>query len=361
MIPQYEPYIGEEELAQLAEVVKTNWITEGKKTGEFEREIAEYCGVKYAVAVCNGTMALYVALKSLGIGEGDEVIVPDFTFIASANAVKLTGATPVLVDVDPRTFNIDPFCVLPYITASTKAIMPVHIYGQAADMDEMLKIKAEYGVYIIEDAAEAIGVKFNGKHVGSFGDAGCLSFYGNKTMTTGEGGIVLTNNDKIAEKCYMLKNYGRKQKGIFLHEDIGYNFRLTDLQAAIGLAQLSKLGKILEIKHTNEHIYRENLSGISGVRFPYIDSRCNPVPWFINILVDDPQSLGEFLSKEEIETRRFFYPLHMQPCYNIKRQFPNSEYVYERGLSLPSSVLLSEEQIKYICNKIKLFIEKTRN
>jgi len=358
MIPQYEPYIGEEELAQLAEVVKSNWITEGNKTREFEREIAEYCGVKCAIAVCNGTMALYVALKSLGIGEGDEVIVPDFTFIASANAIKLTGATPVLVDVDPRTFNIDPSCASPSITAKTKAIMPVHIYGQAADMDEMLRIKAEYGVYIIEDAAEAIGVKFNGKHVGSFGDVGCLSFYGNKTITTGEGGIVLTNDDKAAETCNMLKNYGRKQKGTFLHEDIGYNFRLTDLHAAVGLAQLSKLNTILGRKKTNEGLYKKFLSADSGVRFPYIDSRCDPVPWFVNILVDDPQSLGEFLLNEGIETRRFFYPLHRQPCYNQEGEFPASNQLYATGLSLPSSALLSEDQIRSICAKIHLFMTR---
>ncbi|MFC1994383.1 DegT/DnrJ/EryC1/StrS family aminotransferase [Chloroflexota bacterium] len=358
MIPQYEPWIGEEELTQLADVVRANWVTEGNKTKEFEREVAEYCGVKHAVAVCNGTIALYVALKALGIGVGDEVIVPDFTFIASANSVKMAGATPVLVDVDIKTFNIDPDCVSQAITTKTKAIMPVHIYGQSADMDELLRIKDEYGLYIIEDAAQGIGVKFNGKHVGSFGNASCFSFYGNKTITTGEGGVILTSDDKVAEKCYMLKSHGTKQRGTYIHEDIGYNFRITDLQSAIGLAQLSKLDMILEMKSRNEIIYKDNLSSVTGIQFPRIDSRCDYVPWLINVLVDDPQNLREFLMKEGIETRPFFYPLHRQPCYNIRDEFPNSDYLYERGLSLPSSVLLTEEQIGYICEKINLFMER---
>ncbi len=357
MIPQFEPWIGEEELAQITDTIRSNWITGGKKTREFESKIAELCGVKHAIAICNGTLALYVGLKILGIGEGDEVIVPDFTFIASANAVVMAGAKPVLVDVDEKTFNIDPERTEKAITPETKAIMPVHIYGQSADMDKICEIAENHGLYIIEDAAQGIGVTFNGKPVGGFGHVGCLSFYADKTMNTGEGGMVLTDDDELAEKCLILKHQGRTGRGIYFHEHIGYNFRLTDLQSAVGLAQLSKLPTIIERKKKNERLYRENLVDVDGIEFPYVDSRCFNVPFRINILVGAPQALSDLLNKEGIGSRQFFYPLHMQPCYNVNGEFPNSIRAYERGLSLPSAVTLTEDEITYICEKIKFFMK----
>jgi perosamine synthetase len=355
MIPQFEPWLGEEELAQVTETIKANWITGGEKVKQFERQIAELCGVKHAIAICNGTLALYVGLKVLGIGEGDEVIVPDFTFIASANSVVMAGAKPVFVDIDAKTFNIDPKGTERAVTQKTKAIMPVHIYGQAADMDTICKIAKKYNLYVIEDAAQGIGVKFKDKPVGGFGDVGCLSFYADKTMTTGEGGMVLTNDDKLADKCLILKHQGRTGRGMYFHEHIGYNFRLTDLQAAVGLAQLSKLSTIIERKKKNEKLYRDYLVEVKSVEFPYIDPRGFNVPFRINILVDDPESLSTFLNDKGIGSRRFFFPLHVQPCYDIKGEFPNSVTAYERGLSLPSSVKLTEEQIRYIADKIKEF------
>lgn len=357
MIPEVGPWVGEQELAQITEVIKSAWLTEGMKTREFERIIAELCGVKHAIAVCNGTLALYVGLKALGIGDEDEVIVPDFTFIASANSVVMAGATPVFVDVDARTFNIDPECTEKAITPRTKAIMPVHIYGQAADMDAICDIAKRHKLSIIEDAAQGIGVTFKGKHTGSFGDIGSLSFIADKTVTTGEGGAVVTNRDDLAEKCLILKNHGRTRTGMYIHEHIGYNFRLTDLQAALGLAQFSKLATIIERKKKNEELYRQLLEDVEGIEFPYIDPRGFNVPFRTNILVDDPKSLSTFLSENEIGSRSFFYPLHMQPCYNVDGEFPNAAKAYERGLSLPSSVTLSEEQILYVCEKIKLFMK----
>ena len=356
MIPLFQPWLGEEELTQITEVIKSKWIAEGEKGREFEKRIATLCGVKHAVVVSNGTVALYIGLKVLGVGEGDEVIVPDFTFIASANSVKLAGATPVFVDVDEKTFNIDPESTRRAITKRTKAIMPVHIYGQAADMDSIGEIAKKYNLYIIEDAAQGIGVKFNGKPVGGFGDIGCLSFYADKTMTTGEGGMILTNDAKLAEQCVLMKNQGRLRAGAYIHPHIGYNFRLSDLQAAIGLAQLSKLSTMIEMKKKNEKLYRQGLAGVKGVEFPYIDPRGYNVPFRINILVDDPQGLQNFLEGEGIGSRRFFYPLHKQPCYNLEGEFPNTEKAYERGLSLPSSVALSEQQIQYVCEKVKSFV-----
>jgi perosamine synthetase len=361
VIPLFEPWLGEEELAQITEVIKSKWIAEGEKTRELEKKIAALCGVKHAVAVSNGTVALHVALKLLGVGEGDEVIVPDFTFIASANSVKLTGATPVFVDVDDKTFNIDPESAQRAITKRTKAIMPVHIYGQAADMNRIGELARKYDLYIVEDAAQGIGVKFNGKPVGGFGDIGCISFYADKTMTTGEGGMVLTNDDELAEQCILMKNQGRLRAGAYIHPHIGYNFRLSDLQAAIGLAQLSKLAIMIEMKKTNEKLYRDGLIDVKGVEFPYIDPRVYNVPFRINILVDDPEGLQKSLEKEGIGSRRFFYPLHRQPCYNLGGQYPNTEKAYARGLSLPSSVALSEPQIMYVCERVRSFVEGNGN
>lgn len=357
MIPQFEPWLGAEELAQLTETIKANWITGGPKVQEFEKRIAELAGVKHGIAACNGTLALFMGLKAGGMGEGDEVIVPDFTFIASANSVVMTGAKPVFVDVDEKTFNISPECVERAITRQTRAIMPVHIYGQSADMDAIGQIAKKHNLYVIEDAAQGIGVTFNGKHTGSFGNVGCISFYADKTLTTGEGGMVLTDDDELARQCLILKHQGRTGRGFYFHDYIGYNFRLTDMQAGVGLAQLSKLPTIIQRKKNNEALYRELLKDVEGVEFPYIDPRGFNVPFRINILVDDPEGLSTFLNQKEIGSRRFFYPLHQQRCYNIKGEFPNSIKAYERGLSLPSSVTLTREQIETVCSNIRSYMK----
>jgi perosamine synthetase len=357
-IPQFEPWLGEEELVQVAETIKDNWITGGPKVKEFERRVGGLCGTKHAIACCNGTLALYMGLKAMGIGEGDEVIVPDFTFIASANSVVMTGGIPVFVDIDAKTFNISPECTEKAITGRTKAIMPVHIYGQSADMDAIMEIARKHKLMVIEDAAQGIGVSFRGKPVGGFGETGCMSFYADKTLTTGEGGMVFTDDDKLAEKLLILKHQGRTGRGFYFHEHIGFNFRLTDMQAAVGLAQLNKLPAIIERKKSNEKLYRDLLADVRGVEFPYIDPQGFNVPFRINILLDNPQALSEYLNKEGIGSRQFFYPLHLQPCYNIKGDFPNSIRAYERGLSLPSSVTLKHEQIEYVCEKIRAFVGK---
>ncbi len=251
VIPQVRPWLGKEELKELKEVLKSQWISGGPKIKKFQEEIAKVCGVKHAVTVCNGTQALYVGLKILGVGPGDEVIVPDFTFIASANAVVWTGAKPVFVDVDERTFNIDPSKIEKAITKKTRAIMPVHLYGQSADMTAIMKIAKKHHLYVVEDAAQGIGVKFKGKPVGSFGDVGCLSFYADKTITTGEGGMVLTNDSTLAQKVTILSNQGRISRGWYIHENLGYNFRMCDFQAAVGLGQLKKLPLIIKKKKRN--------------------------------------------------------------------------------------------------------------
>ena len=350
-IPQFEPWLGHEELMQLNECIRDNWITGGPKVKEFEERIARMCQVKHAIACCNGTMALYMGLIALGIGPGDDVIVPDFTFIASANAVVMTGAKPVFVDVLPDTFNIDVKSVLAAITPKTKAIMPVHIYGQATDFRVLANISASYKLALIEDAAQGVGVTYNNIPVGGIGDVGTLSFYADKTLTTGEGGMVLTDNDAIATRCLQLSHQGNTSKGTYIHDSIGYNFRMTDLQAAIGLAQLGKLPAILKMKKENELLYRKLLEGVVG--FQYIIPECDNVPFRVVVLVDDPEGLSIYLEEKGIGTKRVFYPLHRQPCYNTGQDLPGADSIYNSGLSLPSSARLSHGDIDYVCSMIK--------
>jgi len=355
-IPYYEPWLGEEELAQLTEVIRANWISEGAKTREFESRLAQLHGTRYALAVANCTGGLIIALKALGIGAGDEVIVPTFTFIASASSVRLAGATPVLVDVDARTATIDPAAVERAITPRTKAILPVHLYGQAADMEAVMAIAERHRLAVIEDAAQGLAVKFRDRPVGSFGAIGCLSFFTDKSITLGEGGAVLTNSDSLYEELLMLKNDGRLERGMYVHDRVGYNLRITELQAAVGVAQLGKLDTIVRRKRANEELYRRRLQGVPGLEFAYRDPRCFVVPHRVNVLVDDPEALIAHLEANGIGSRRFYLPVHLQPSFDIKGDFPNAEDLYRRGLSLPSAPTLTEEQIAFVCDKVREFM-----
>jgi len=359
-IPQIEPWIDGKELKQLKRVIKSTYVVENKLTAEFENIVANLAGAKHAVAMTNGTAALFCALKSLGIGAGDEVLVPNLTFVASANAVTLAGAKPIFCEIDERTMQICPNKLPIYLSDRTAAIMPVHLYGQAADMDLIMRFCRKNGLKCIEDAAQGVGVKFNGQHVGTFGDIGVFSYYGNKTITCGEGGVVVTNNDDLKTQCYRLKNHGRDTKGIFEHEHVGYNFAFTDMQAAIGIAQMGKLEKIISKKKKVHDRYVDGLSCLYGKFNPtYFDPRSTPVHWFTSFLTDDRDDLMSTLRDSNIQTRMFFMPLHMQPCYKKYRStvanYPVSEYFYKRGISLPSSFKLKWKDQKYIINKIKSY------
>ncbi len=355
MIPQIEPWIDDEELKEVAEVVRSTWLTESDKTAAFESLFRETTGTPFARAVCNGTMSLFMAMKILGIGPGDEVIFPNLTFIATSNAILLAGGTPVPVDVNKDTFTIFPDSIKTKITARTKAVIPVHLYGQSADMEAVMEIARANRLYVIEDAAQGVGVKFKGKHVGTFGDFGCFSFYGNKTITTGEGGMIVTGNGEYDQKIYAFKNHGRGKRGTFVHDEIGYNFSFNELAAAVGLSQLRKLDRIIERKKAIRKAYEAQLSGIKNVQFPTVDARCLPVYWFTNILVDDPGALQDFLQRKGIGSRRFFYPVNRQPCYAIDGYYPNSDYAYAHGLSLPSGAILDLQTVQGICREIKAF------
>jgi len=358
-IRQIEPWINDAEIEQLARVGETTYVTEGPLTEEFEARFRELTGARHAIAYVNGTMAQFAILKAVGVGPGDEVIVPDMTFIATCNAVLLAGARPVLCDIDRGRMAMDPEKAAALITPRTKAIVPVHLYGGMADMKRLLAIAEASGVAVVEDAAQAVGVSSNGRHAGTFGTAGYLSFYGNKTMTTGEGAVILVDDPALAEACYRMKNHGRKEKGTFIHDQIGFNFSFTDLHAAVGLAQLNKLPEIIARKRKLYDQYRERLSGINALSFQLYEPDIHYVPWFTNIFVDDAAALSEFLDQNEIGSRRFFYPLHRQPCYSPElvelSTCEESAWTFDHGLSLPSTVTLSETEVDAVCAAIKQY------
>ena len=354
-IPQIEPWIDNTELEYLKRVVESTYVTEHSLTHEFEERIKKLTGSKYVISVCNGTAALFCCLKALGVGPGDEVIVPNLTFIATANAVILAGATPVFCDITRDTFSIDIDKALKCLSAKTKAIIPVHLYGFSADMEDIISFASEHGLCVIEDAAQGVGVSYKGKSVGTFGDLGILSFYGNKTITCGEGGAILTDDPILAEECYKLKNHGRSEKGVFIHESIGFNFCFTEMQAAVGLAQLDKLPDIIEKKKNIHSRYVEELS-------PYLTpliapKHISPVYWFTSFLTTDKKDLQKYLLERGVQTREFFYPLDLQPCYNkgSTEGFDTSHDLFNLGLSLPSSYGLNTTSQDMIIQIIKDF------
>lgn len=362
-VPQVEPYVGEEELENLREVIRRKWLTEGDFSREFLELIKDFTGAKYAVLVNNGTLGLFLALLALGIGRGDEVIIPDFTFNASASAVAFTGAKPVFVDIEEGTLNIDVEKIEEAITEKTKAIMPVHIYGQSANMDPISKLAKKYNLKIIEDAAQAYGVFYKGKHAGTIGDVGVISFFGDKTVACGEGGVILTNNEELYERLRYLRNQGRLESGSFIHPQLGMNFRMTDLQCAVGIAQLKKFKEIEKKKLENYRLYQSLLRDLEEISFIEEVNYSNFVPFRVPIKVkDNLEELIQYLEESRIQTRRFFYPLHWQPCFDYlgyeEDAFPVANKAYSEGLCLPVFPSLRDKQIEYICEKIKKFFRR---
>lgn len=369
-IPVCEPMLAGNELKYVTEAVSTGWISSsGKYVTEFENQFAEYCGCKYGIAVCNGTIALHLALIGLGIGKGDEVIVPTFTMIASAFAVCYTGAKPVFVDADKDTWNIDVKKIEEKITSKTKAIMPVHIFGKMCDMDAIHALAKKYNLYVLEDAAEAHGASYHGVKAGASSDIAAFSFFANKNITTGEGGMVVTNNKEFYDRARYFKNVCFPLDGPrnYQHEDIGYNYRMSNVVAAIGLAQVEKADDYKEMRIRNHQLYKKYLSDVPGILFQSEpDKDCIDVCW-MNTIVIDPAKYGHYkdeliahLKENEIDTRLLFTGMHKQKAMmdygcDCSGEYPVCEWLTENGFYLPSSSSLTEEQIKFICGIISNF------
>ena len=351
-IPQYEPYIDSRERELIGDVLDRNWFSEGKYTRIFEKNLAKFCGADYPLALANGTGALILGLKALGVGRGDEVIVPSFTHPADVNCIEAVGGIPKFCDIDPRSYTLSPKSLESNINEKTRAVIVVHLYGFAADMDRILEIAIQNNLFLVEDCAQALGTLYKGKHVGTFGDFGILSFFADKTITTGEGGMLLTNNQDLLDEVNIYKHDGRRERGIDVIERLGYNFRITELQTAIGVAQFERLSTIIEKKIENNERFKELLSECDQIHFPLSDANTYRVPHRVLIEVKDPESLKTYLAIKGIGCRRFYIPMHRQPCCNKRGEFPNSENAYSRGLCLPSYPMLTTNQIEYICANI---------
>lgn len=357
-IPVYKPDLSGNEKKYVDDCIDSTWISsKGKYVGMFEDAFAKYIGTNYAVSVNNGTIALHLALLMLGIGEGDEVIVPTFTYIASVNAITYTGAKPVFADSSEETWQVDPEQVQKKITKRTKAIIAVHLYGHPCDMDALMGLCNKYGLYMIEDCAEAIGSVYKGKKVGNIGHVSCFSFFGNKTITTGEGGMVLTNEKYLFEKAVHLKNQGLADGYEYWHNIVGYNYRMTNICAAIGLAQLERIDSFLEKKRKIAIKYKENLKTIPVVTHKEEKGVVHSY-WMNSIITrsnEERKRLNDYLEEKKIETRPTFYPVHMMPMYLEKGDYHVAEKIGLRGINLPSWPGLSDEQITYICEQIDAF------
>jgi len=345
--------------------VKSGWVSSlGEYITKFEQNFAEYIGVKYALTTSNGTAALHLALASLGIRERDEVIIPDLTFIATANVVTYTGAKPVMVDIEKDTWCIDPKSIKKAVTPKTKAIIPVHIYGHSVNMNEINKIAKQYNLYVIEDAAEAHGAEYKDKKVGSIGDIGTFSFYGNKIITTGEGGMITTDSQKIYEKAKFLRDHAMSKNKRYWHTEVGYNYRMTNLQAALGLAQLERIDELILKKRRIFKWYKEHLGDVDGVKLNTEKKWAKNVYWMI--CLDFERNFGISrdelmvkLKKKGIDTRPFFYPISQMPMYNNTGKVnPIAYSISQRGFNLPSGVNLKKGQVIYICQQIKEILKK---
>lgn len=362
MIPVNEPLLNGNEKKYLNECIDTGWISsEGPFIKKFEDGMANYVNRKYAVAVTNGTAALEMAVEALGIGDGDEIIVPSFTIISCGQAIVKSGAKPVLVDSEYDSFNMKTEDIEAKITPNTKAIMVVHIYGLPVDMYPILALAKKYSLKLIEDAAEMHGQTYNGKMCGSFGDISIFSFYPNKHITTGEGGMVLIDDEVLYERCKSLRNLcfspdGNKR---FIHEELGWNLRMTNIQAALGVAQLERIDEFVSKKRWIGNMYQELLSDLKPINLPVIKKDfADNIYWVFAITLKDnyPKSAKEVMKElgaKGIATRPFFYPMHKQPVFNkmglfLDNNLPNSEKLYEKGFYIPSGIAITEEQIREV-------------
>lgn len=356
-IPISQPSITDKEIDYVTDAIKSGWVSSlGKYIDIFEEKFAQYCGTKYAVATSNGTTALHLTLVSLGITENDEVIVPDFTFVATASAVRYIGAKVITVDIEEDTLCISPEAINKAITPKTKAIIPVHLYGHPANMREINSIAKEYNLFVIEDAAEAHGAEEKGKRVGGLSDAGIFSFYGNKIITSGEGGMITTNNKKLYKKLRYLRDHAMSKDKRYWHTEVGFNYRMTNLQAALGVAQFERIDELLAKKKEIFNWYKEELQHIKNIKLNFQKDDYKNVYWMICIELigyneKQRDNLLIQLKEKGIDGRPFFYPISDMPMYK-KSNTEVTHQVFRRGFNLPSYFDITKEQVKYICNII---------
>ncbi len=369
MIPVNAPVVTPESKALVAKALEEGWISSaGPYIEQFEKEFARYLGVKHAISVNTGTAALHIALLAAGIGEGDEVIVPAFTMAASWMAIMYTGAIPVFVDVEPDIYTINPNLIEQAITPKTKAIMPVHIYGHPSDMDPILKVAKAHNLLVIEDAAEAHGATYKGRLTGTIGDINAFSFYANKIITTGEGGMVTTDNDEFASLARRMKDLAHSQKKRFIHDALGYNYRLTSMQAALGSGQLKHIGDFLKTKTHMAEMYNQGLKDVPGLTLPSTRDWATHVYWMYAILIDqdkfgmDKDAFRTKLLEKGVDTRDFFYAPSTQPALTDqgmgKGTFPVTELIADTGCYLPSGLAITDAQIQTVCETIRSLCPK---
>lgn len=371
-IPVNEPILNGNEKKYLCECIDSGWISsEGPFVKEFEQKMSASVGRRYGIAVANGTAALEVAVQALGIGEGDEVIMPSFTIISCAMAVTKLGAVPILVDSDPHTWNMKADEIEPKITNRTKAIMIVHLYGLPADVEPILEIAQRHHLKVIEDAAEMHGQTYRGKPCGSFGDVSTFSFYPNKHVTTGEGGMVVTDDKTLEERCRLLRNLCFRPDVRYVHDEISDNYRFTNLQAAVGLAQLERLQEFVERKRNMGRYYTEGLRDVPGLILPIErNAYADNIYWVYGLVLDeeiqaDNRTVQKLLADEKIGTRTFFWCIHEQPVYQNKGMFggeryPNAEYLARKGFYIPSGLALTRDQMDEVIAKVVRVMKKVR-
>lgn len=369
MIPVCEPLIKDREIELVMDCLKTGWISSaGKYIDQFEESWAAYCGMKHGIAVSNGTTALQIAVELLDLQPGDEVIMPSFTIISTAQAVTRCHGVPVLVDIEPVSWQMDISQIERKITPRTRAIMVVHIYGHPADMDAIFDIARRHHLTVIEDAAEVHGAEYKGRKCGGMGDISAFSFYANKLITTGEGGMVLVQSDELAEKAQSLRNLCFIKERRFYHEELGHNFRLTNIQAALGVAQLERLPDTILKKRAIAQQYSDLLLDVPHITVQTEQPWAKSVYWVYGIVIDeiskfDAAGLARLLAEREIQTRPFFLGMHEQPVFQKMglfrdEKYPVTEYFARRGLYLPSGLTLSENDVEYIAQNVKDILHK---
>jgi perosamine synthetase len=356
-IPAYEPSLGTQELEFLTDVVERNWFSEGKYTREFEGRLAKISERAHGLAFCNATSALITGMRSRGIGPGDEVIVPSFTHPADPNSIAATGAAPAFADVDAGSMTLSVRTIDAAKTEKTKAVLYVSLYGNAAELEEIVDYTAENRLILINDCAAALCGTYKGKAVASYGDFSALSFFADKTITTGEGGMLLTDDIELIDECNIYKHDGRRERGHDLIERRGYNFRMTELQAAVGVAQLNRLEELIQRKRESFALYEALLGDVLGVSLFQFNPEGRLVPHRNIVMVPEARPLIDHLSSLGIGVRTMFMPMHSQPCYDSGQRFPVTEELYRTGVCLPSAPSLTRENIEFICAAIKRYYE----